>query len=182
MAEKIRCFIALDLPDELKDELILIRNQIEKENLFTGKFTEKEHLHLTLKFFGSINQTIVGRIKSKLRTISLPSFSVSLGSTGVFSEEFVRVVWTELMGAGVHTLQKEVDKRVVDLAAPEEEFMSHITIARVKSLKEKEKLFKAIKKLSYNKTETKIKSFSLMKSTLTPKGPVYEVIEKYKLT
>ena len=50
---KIRCFIALDLPIEIKEELKNVQEELKKQDLFKGKFTEPQHLHLTLKFFGS---------------------------------------------------------------------------------------------------------------------------------
>ena len=182
MSEKVRCFVALNLDPALKDTLQSIQEQLKKEVSFEGKYTDKQHMHLTLKFFGSIPKTEVQKIKSRLKSVKGKQFSAQLGTTGVFSEEFVRIIWTELEGNGIHSLQKMIDDQVVDFAQPEERFMSHITIARVNSLKEKEKLLKTIKSLNYEKSEVVIKSFSLMKSTLTPKGPIYEVIETYKLT
>jgi 2'-5' RNA ligase len=52
--EKIRSFIAIELPREAINYIKQLQGLIKKQNLFTGKFTEPENLHLTLKFLGEI--------------------------------------------------------------------------------------------------------------------------------
>lgn len=54
----IRTFIALDLPREAINEIRKIQNILKKKNLFRGKFTEPENLHLTLKFLGEIPSSV----------------------------------------------------------------------------------------------------------------------------
>jgi 2'-5' RNA ligase len=182
MTEKSRCFIALELPKEIVSELVKVQSELKKENLFDGKYTEETNLHLTLKFLGSINTDMITNIRKKLKTIKMESFEAELANAGVFSETFVRIVWVILAGNGVFELQKKVDDLLKDKYVPEERFMSHTTIARVKSTKEKERLVKVVKNLKIEKIKSKITSFALMKSTLKPEGAVYEVIERFKLS
>lgn len=177
---KLRCFIALDISDEMKNDLANAQEELKKKNLFEGKFTDKQHIHLTLKFLGGVDEKEIPKIKQQLRKVKFNSFEAKLGECGVFSEEFVRIIWSKLEGNEVTELQKKVDEALIDLFSKEDVFMSHITIARVKTTKFKEDLKKASKELK-TIASGKIKSFSLMKSTLKPEGPVYEVIEKYNL-
>ncbi|GAI74591.1 unnamed protein product, partial [marine sediment metagenome] len=58
-------------------------------------------------------------------------------------------------------------------------FHAHITLARVKYVDDKEKFIKNIKDLKVEEKTIEIKDFRLVKSTLTPKGPVYEDLETY---
>ena len=176
----MRCFVALDLPGALKEEIKLVQAELKEQNLFIGKFIEPDQLHITLKFFGSITPTDAEKLRKALKTVKQKAFTASLSGFGVFSEEFVRIIWAELHG--VDELQRAVDAAVSGMFKNEERFMSHITLARVKSTKEKEKLINAVKKLKSNLFSVPIKSFSLMESTLTPEGSIYKVIEKYSLS
>ena len=59
--------------------------------------------------------------------------------------------------------------------------MSHLTIARVKNIKDKKEFLKELKKMEIKQIKFQVNEFYLMKSELTSKGPVYSVIKKYKL-
>lgn len=180
MTERIRCFIALDLPKGMVSELKKVQNELEKQNLFIGKLTEEENIHLTLKFFGSISEDRVEQIRRSLKQVKFNKFSSEIKDAGVFAEDFVRIIWVLLNGNEVHELQLKIDDNVETLFPREERFMSHITIARVKSLEEKQKLIDYVKNIKMD-IKGNITSFSLIKSTLKPSGAEFEVIEKYKL-
>lgn len=173
----MRCFITLDLPANFVEEAVNVQNTLVKANLFKGKITEKENIHLTLKFLGEVDN--IDEIISRLDQISLNSFDIKLGKVGVFSKEFVRIIWIALLGA--NELQSKIDEVLSDMFKKEERFMGHITIARPKIIIDKDALFDTISKIKIESGKMNAPSFSLMKSTLTPKGPVYEVIKKYPL-
>ena len=179
--KEMRCFIALDLPREAINEIKGIQEKIRKQNLFTGKFTEDENLHLTLKFLGEIDEETIEKIKKILQKIKLDSFEVSLGEIGAFSTRFIKIIWIKLEGKEVWDLQKEIDEKLKDLFAPEARFMSHVTIARVKSVPDKKALLEYIKNITPKKLRFKVNEFFLKKSTLQSEGPVYEDLERYKL-
>ena len=63
--EKTRCFIALDLPREIINHVKEIQRLIKKKNLFIGKFTESENIHLTLKFLGEIDKKKIKQVKKQ---------------------------------------------------------------------------------------------------------------------
>ena len=180
MTGKQRCFIALDLPKEMISELKKVQDELRKQNLFTGKFTEENNIHLTLKFLGSISNDMVIKVNDRLKGVKSSSFESNIDELGIFSEDFIRIIWTKLNGNEVFDLQKNIDDKLVDFFPKEERFMSHITIARVKSIKDKPPLFDALRKIKIN-IKGRITSFSLMRSVLVPSGPIYETIEKYEL-
>lgn len=181
MADKTRCFIALDLPGNVISELQNIQEEIKKEDLFIGKLTEKDNLHLTLKFLGSISKSTLIEVQKKLKQVKFNSFEADIDEIGLFSEEFVRIIWVKLNGKEVFELQSKIDNVLLGMFPKEERFMSHITIARVKNVKEKLNLIDFVKKFKLESIKGQIRSFSLMSSELKPEGPVYTVIEKYKL-
>jgi len=176
--ELTRCFVALDLPREIINEIRGIQKMIEKKFIFTGKFTEPENLHLTLKFLGEIDDEKIEEVKERLREVRFESFDARLGDVGVFSKARPKIIWVELKGAS--RLQKEIDSGLDGLFKPEERFMSHITIARVRYVKEKKEFVEYLKCLK-GKGEFKVDKFYLKESELRPEGPVYEDIECYGL-
>ncbi len=175
-----RCFIAVDLPRGVISNIEEIQKLIEKQNIFTGKFTEGENLHLTLKFFGEIDEEKAEEVKKILKEIKFDEFEAELGEVGVFSKKFIKIIWVKLNGKGIFSLQKQIDDKLKDLFEKEERFMSHITIARVKNVPDRKKFLDYIKNIKVKKIKFKIDRFFLKKSELKPEGPVYEDIGSYE--
>jgi len=172
----MRVFISIDIPEKVKKEILKIQSQLPE---FSGKKTERENLHLTLKFLGEIDNRKIEIIKKKLAEIRFEKFETNIDSIGVFSEKFVRIVWLHMTDC--EKLQTEIDEKLKDLFAKEKRFMSHLTIARVKSLKEKENFLKQMKKMEISQIKFVVDNFRLKKSILTEKGSKYEAIEEFKL-
>ncbi len=175
----MRVFIALDLSREAINEIKRIQEIIRKRILFIGKFTEPENLHLTLKFLGEIDEKKVGEVKERLREIKFENFEAELADVGVFSKKFIKIIWIKLNGKKVFELQREIDDKLKDLFEPEQRFMSHITIARVKNVKDRKELIEYLKNMKGKKIKFKVDRFFFKKSELFPEGPIYKVIERY---
>ena len=173
----IRTFISVELPKNIIKEVNKIQKQLPE---FKGKKTEEENLHLTLKFLGEIDENILNEVKERLRKIKLRSFRTRISEIGVFSPENVRIIWVKLEDCG--GLQNEIDESLFGLFEKEKRFMGHITIARIKSLKNKKSFLEELKKIKIpSGLEFEVKNFKLKKSTLSSKGPAYETIEEYNL-
>jgi len=174
---KIRAFISVDIPADIKKEIQKIQKEIPE---FKGKLTEAKNLHLTLKFLGEIDDKIITDVREKLKEIKFTSFETKISEIGVFSPKYVRIVWLKL--ENFDKLQQEIDKKISSIFKKEERFMSHLTIARVKKLKNKNLFLKQLEKVKIPKNlRFYIRSFKLQKSNLTSRGPFYETIEKYNL-
>ena len=171
-----RCFIAIDLPENIKKEIIQIQKSLPE---FKGKLTEEENLHLTLKFLGEISDETANEVKERLKKIKFKKFKSNLKGLGVFSEQFIRIVWMKLENCD--ELQKEIDNSLRDLFKKEERFMSHLTIARVKAVKDKKLFIETLEKIKVKPVEFSVDSFKLKKSVLTEKGPIYEDLLKVEL-
>ena len=57
--------------------------------------------------------------------------------------------------------------------------MGHVTIARVKKLKDKDTFLKLINSTKINMITFIVREFHLKESILTKEGPIYKVINKY---
>lgn len=177
----MRTFIALDLPREIIKEISGIQKILKKQRLLTGNFTEPENLHLTLKFLGEVEDDKISEIKKRLSEIKLDSFDIEVGEVGVFTKQFVKIIWIKLNGKGIFDLQKEIDEKLSDLFEKEERFMSHITIARVKHVSSKKELLDYLKSIKPKKLKFYCDKFYLKKSELKANGPEYEGIAEYSL-
>ncbi|MBI2056762.1 RNA 2',3'-cyclic phosphodiesterase [Candidatus Pacearchaeota archaeon] len=146
---------------------------------FVGKKIEPENLHLTLKFLGEIDDNKVEEIKKRLSGLKFKKFETEISSIGVFYEKIIRIVWLHLTNCGA--LQKEIDNSLKDLFTPEQRFMSHLTIARVKNVDDKKEFLEKLKKIKIPKISFVVENFKLKSSMLNAEGPVYDDIEKYSL-
>ena len=174
----MRVFIAVELGENAKEE---IRKIQEKVPDFMGKLTGLENLHLTLKFLGELDDKQIEKIKQKLREIKLEKFKAEIDEIGVFNENFVRIVWVHVNSEKLLELQKSVDSCLEGLFEKEKRFMSHVTIARVKSLENKKEFLDKLGEIKFEKIKLLVDKFVLKKSILSEKGPEYEDIEDYQL-
>lgn len=172
----MRVFISINIPEEIRKEIKKIQDLLPE---FFGKKTELQNLHLTLKFLGEIEEQVVGEVKEKLREIKIEKFKTEIDEIGVFSEDFIRIVWLHMEDCD--NLQKQIDNVLTDLFEKERRFMSHLTIARIKKLKDKKGFLQDLKKIKIEKIKFKVDKFYLMKSELTAEGPRYSVLEEYNL-
>ena len=119
-------------------------------------------------------------VKKKLKEIKFKSFEAKISEIGTFSPNYIRIVWLRLNNC--FRLQKMIDEKLSVLFKKEERFMGHLTIARVKNIKNKRYFIGELKKIKIPKEiKFKVTTFRLEKSTLTPEGPIYELIEEYPL-
>lgn len=178
----MRCFIAIDLLEHVKAKIFHAFETMQDKNLFRGKFVEKENLHLTLKFLGSISEEKLEEVRKKLREIKFEKFDCKIGKAGVFDENYVKVIWVDLLSDKLKELQKQITDKFPEIPSDYKEFSSHITTARVSSVPNRIKLIEEIKKINLKKLGFEIDEFLLMKSEMMRKGLKYKILERYKLS
>ena len=170
----MRLFIALDF-STLKDYLTEVQNSIKD----LAKMTLPKDFHLTLKFLGEVPEDKISKIKETLNNISFNKFSVELDNAGFFpSESYIRVVWVGIKPIDkVNELQKLIDNSLSQIFSKDSRFHLHITIARVKFIKDKKQFIETIKSIKLENKKIDINDFRLIKSTLTPDGPIYKDLD-----
>jgi len=169
----MRAFIAIEIPDNIKKDIINIQQQLPE---FVGKKTEIENLHLTLKFLGWVDDKKIEEVKKILEKIKYPKFETEIRSLGIFAD---RIIWLSMLNCD--ELQKQIDDRLLGLFEKEERFMGHLTIGRVKQLKSRKKFKEELERIRIKPLKFEISEFILKKSTLRRSGPIYEDIESYNL-
>ncbi len=179
MAELKRVFIAISVSDDVIKEVARMQEQLKKRLQFVGKLTELENLHLTLKFLGDVDEETLEKVKEKLKTLRFEPLKLKLGHVGAFNyKNMPRIIWIKILG-DVAKVQKQVDESLKDLFKPEERFMSHLTLARIKhvgDLKYAQDYIKHLKLPPIAWIENKIQ---LKESILKIDGPVYVNLEEY---
>src|SRR3989344_1091987 len=170
----MRLFIAIELPKEIRDYLFDIRNNLDK-GLAKINWVAKKNIHLTLKFLGDVDDKIVPEIISKLKEITFDEFKLELDKLGVFpNENHVNVLWVGVKNFNkVIELQQEIEEKLRDYFQKDREFSAHITLGRVKAIKDKNQFSKTFKNIKINKMSFDVNSFSLIKSELSRSGPNY---------
>ena len=173
----MRVFIAINIPEEIKDYFKIIQEMIDKENVKI-RLAHKGQMHLTLKFLGEVQPDMVKKVCEELKNIKFQSFPVYLDSIGIFSsKKYIRVIWIGLRPEEeIIKIQKNIDDILNKCFKREKDFEPHLTLARVKFVEDKEKFVRGLKNIKIKRKKFEINNFKLVKSILTKKGAIYEDI------
>lgn len=186
----MRTFIAIELPQEIKDTLGRLQAKLKVAGADV-KWVEPKNIHLTLKFLGEIDEQAVSRISSSLEEVCRAGkpFTIELSSLGAFPDAASpRIIWIGLKRGNkeVKEIFQNIEKHLAILGIPREEreFSAHITIGRTRSGKNRQELTKLLLAPAQNLSEWQfqVSKITLFKSTLTPRGPIYEVINEFLLS
>ncbi|MCK5654027.1 MAG: RNA 2',3'-cyclic phosphodiesterase, partial [Dehalococcoidia bacterium] len=84
--EKIRAFIAIELPDPVKDSLSSLEDRLRPAEHPYVKWVDPKGIHLTLKFLGNIATDQVPRIIEAITSASqgLSPLKLQIGGLGAF--------------------------------------------------------------------------------------------------
>lgn len=187
----MRTFIAIELPPEIKESLARIQNQLKTSGA-DAKWVEPQNIHLTLKFLGEINEQKLAQIVSIIEDISKNknAFSIRLSSLGAFPKiNSPRVIWIGIDKGDNETkdMVESLEEKIARIGIPKEDrpFSSHITIGRLRSSLNRQRLVKVLLDLQPNfekeGKEFLVTKITLFKSTLIPYGPIYEVLKEASL-
>lgn len=169
----MRQFLAIPLPDLLKDELG------ELITPFRGikgiKPVKPENLHLTLLFLGDSGSE---EKFSELRRISFSPFTLSTTSIKLFPERKPRLIWLELEESEE---LNDLYNKVAGVFGVNEKLKTHITLARIKwlLLKDYRSVKEEIDRVNPVEKEFEVTCFNLYNSKLQPWGPIYRVEESF---
>jgi 2'-5' RNA ligase len=187
----MRTFIAIELPQEIKDALGRLQGQLKASGADV-KWVAPNNIHLTLKFLGEIDDSQLDGVKRIIEDVakSQSCFSIHLSSLGAFPKiNFPRVIWVGFSEGDTETkeIAKELEERIAKVGIPKETrpFSSHITIGRVRSALNREKLIQSLQAIANDFDRQSlfciVTKVTLFKSTLTPQGPIYEILKEANL-
>jgi len=183
----IRCFLAINLSLEAKD--IIQRSMHAWQSMGAGiKWVRPENVHLTLKFLGDVEQENLNEISILLEGIGarFRPFTIILDRTGLFPGiKNPRVLWIGINGdmAALGRLKRDIEEGLQEYGFKSESkpFVPHITVGRVKKARPLPGQVAAFLNTYLENASTTVSRFHLIKSRLTPKGPIYTVLNSYPL-
>ncbi|MEM4348325.1 MAG: RNA 2',3'-cyclic phosphodiesterase [Candidatus Anstonellaceae archaeon] len=171
----MRLFVAIRVP---KDALPQIqRVSAPLEGALGVKMTKPENLHITLRFIGEVETQQAEKIAEALNRIEFEPFEVKLFLAGAFpNRHFPRAIWIGGSSQEASQLASKIDSVLSFLKLPQEEFRLHLTVARApKSAADIDDFLNQPPFcISFP-----VDAFFLIRSRLTPEGPIYEDIKKY---
>ena len=179
----MRCFIAIELPEAVKSTLSGIEEELKKSKADV-RWIKPDNIHLTLKFFGNIEEKKTEKIIEIMESIcnQYAPFTIEIKGMGTFPNiKSPRVLWVGIEGNDtLKTLQKEIENKMESIGFEREDraFTAHLTLGRFRSSIEKEGLLKAVK-LHEKDTfvgSINVQSLSLIRSDLHPEGARYSKI------
>jgi len=184
--KKIRTFLAIDLPKEIKDELDKIQNRL-KPKVEGVRWTRPDGIHLTLKFFGYVvgddHSSISAAVKSAIKGIK--PFTLELGTIGAFpGPTRPRVIWIGIGGQikELIDLQKNLDRNFEQIGfAPEDRaFKPHLTLGRLKIPGSAVGFPKVLEEgKNYQAGSFRCGGLTLFRSDLRPTGAIYTRLEEF---
>ena len=191
--EKIRSFIAIELSDEVKESLSSLMYSLKPEKHPQVKWVAADSVHLTLKFLGGVYSDQIPGITEAINSTArgVPPFELKVGGLGAFPNlQQPRVIWVSLSGdiRRVKTLQRSIDDALSHLGFPREKraFTPHLTLGRMKdraSSRDKADIGKLVTATRFAGGATmEVKDISLMRSTLTPSGAIYNRLASVALS
>lgn len=145
-AGTIRLFVAISLPDSVKDEIEKAQRRLWDS--FPNKsvrWTKREQFHLTLKFLGNVRESLVSGLISALRESCMRFSELQLRAEriGFFPDaRFPRVLWVGVRDEKCQLipLQSEIEEAVKSFTdeRPEKRFTGHVTLARLLRIERRE--------------------------------------------
>lgn len=167
-----RCFVAVEIPNDYYNELYCIQKKFDK----ICKKTDVKSFHITLCFLGDVFD--IDKIRLALKEIKTDSFDVELSCLGYFGGRFPKVLWVGINSENLKELSNKIHQKLK--VQPDFEYSPHLTLARIKECLDNKAFKETLLSINYTKT-FRVREFFLFSSKLMPDGPVYSIIEKYKL-
>jgi 2'-5' RNA ligase len=185
MSEQIRSFIAFDIQNEGIINRIAATQKLLMQTNADLKLVEPKNIHITVRFLGAMAPEMVDKVYEAMKKVKFVPFNVQLQGLGVFPTiNYPRVVWAGItLGAEqLRSIFEQLEPMLHDLGfAPEPEgFNAHLTIARVRSGTNKERLVDFVNRhQEYEFGNIKANCLRLKKSQLSPMGPTYTTLKEY---
>jgi 2'-5' RNA ligase len=183
VASEIRAFFGLPVPDAQRDRLEphLAACAAAAPGF---RWTPAANLHLTVRFIGNVERSVVEGIAGRLDELGLPAFDLELGELGTFKRgRLVRVVWLQLRAGAeqARELAAQVEAECVraGLAPEARPFQPHLTLARARP--RDRSTLPALPRIPTELAPWRVEELVLYRSHLGRAGAVYEPLRRIRL-
>lgn len=182
-----RLFIAVKVnpENELLRVISSLKSALGAENI---KWVDPVNIHLTLSFLGDTEERRIMDLNNMLQVkcSRFGEFDFCLTGIGVFKNfRDPRVLW-----AGIRSVERliqlysiiETGLKFDGFEIESRQFKPHLTLGRVKSVKDTENLKTVLERFKDNQIQiVHVNEVILFESILTQTGPIYKSLGKYPL-
>ena len=189
--ETVRLFVACEVPDDVKDTIADVIQQLRAKSGVDVRWIRAEGVHVTLKFLGEVPVKKLPQVKLAVQeaVVGHSPFELEFSNIGTFGgREGLRIMWVGIAG---DVLRLEALVRAVNAALavvgfePERRpFRPHLTLGRVRdevATRRRAEIEVAVGKMAVPGTGWRTAQVSLMRSRLTTQGATYDVLATFPL-
>jgi RNA 2',3'-cyclic 3'-phosphodiesterase len=184
-----RLFCAFELPEALQTRIqqhaTTVREAVPEA---AASWSRPENIHLTLKFFGDVDQAKAPLISDALARVvkEFSPIEIVVGSTGVFPRPSrPQVLWIGIddRSGALAKLQQRLEDECAREGFPKEDraFQPHLTIARIRKPHDANRLAEAHLRREFAAVELVLNELVLFRSELSPKGSKYTPLSRHRL-
>ncbi len=127
----IRLFAGIELPENIKEQLYALRGGVPN-----ARWTEKDNLHITLRFIGNIDEHEANYLHDGFSQIQAPAFDLSMAQVGFFaSGAQMRHLWAGVSNYNALDFLHDKIESVISrhgLGADKHKFHAHVTLAKLR--------------------------------------------------
>lgn len=188
----MRLFLAVDLPLPLLQQVEIGVEKLKKSigRGWEFRWLPPQNIHITLKFLGDVEESLLDRLSSCCSAIEWSPFSMALGGSGYFpSLRRPRVFW-QGFSAGMNEMRRllaRVELCAAGIGVPKESrpYTPHLTLARIQTQKKQNAgaVFRQMQKKADDVLPLgvvcSVAAFSLYQSQLSPAGARYRRLDTF---
>lgn len=164
----MRLFIALELPQTIKDYVQTLQKKLQHAAVFTGTYPQPETMHVTLAFLGERREETIPDIIKHMQTIT-QQFEIMLGNISLDNEIHPHVIWIDVISNELTSVATNLNAALN--SKEDRPFKAHVTIARIKQCSSVPALKKLVDSCTKNPLTFSGTTLTLYASTLTSTGP-----------
>ena len=181
----MRCFIAINFNSIVEKEIEALQEIVQEKIGHLAKIIPTNHYHITLSFLGDISDEEVNTVKSSLKQLECKSMCLSskkiisfpnkrnprILSLGFFlNKPYQKLIQTQLL------IKAGIISQIKKVKPVENTFIPHITLFRIKNIKKgkEEEIIEICKNIPMPNIDLVTKEIVFFKSTVNPKGPIYD--------
>jgi 2'-5' RNA ligase len=175
----MRLFTAINLPEDVRAHVARVQLRLREAVGGRVSWTAPHNFHITLKFLGEMQDERVNALRATVGAIAAQPMRLTIDRFQPFPPRGPARVLSLGCAGDVDAVANLFD-RIQRAAAPfgvevdRRRFTPHVTIARARD-------GVRVGEFSIEAGPPFVAaSYELMKSTLTPDGPIYEVLESYQ--
>lgn len=175
-----RLFTGVELPDDVAQELSIMRGGIEG-----ARWIDPESYHVTLRFVGDIPERMAHDLTDELaRVVAMPAFKICLSRMGVFGTKKPHSLYARVEESPDLRRLQAMHERVcqsLGLSPESRKFIPHVTLARLRNADQRQCIDFAHNHNLYRSRSFEVDSFTLFSARASRGGGPYGREEVYPL-